>query len=44
MPVNPFVKKNTENNGNNPLNLTDKYAGYEEFQKKTVENKVVFFW
>lgn len=40
LPINPFLKKTKADDANNPLNLTDKYAGYEELQKKEKENKV----
>lgn len=43
MPINPFVKKAKADEGYNPLNLTDKFAGFEEFQKKEKENKVFNF-
>lgn len=42
MVVNPFLKKTKTDDSNNPLTLTDKYAGYEELQKKEKENKVSF--
>lgn len=40
-PVNPFLKRTKQEENSNPLNLTDKFAGYEEVEVK--ENKVGIF-